>query len=147
MVACANGTTASEFDSTDGQRYGQAGKQLRTHQQSVTRLTDATTDGTYTYAARYDDNGPSGIYRGDMLFGGLTEIATFEYGALGVSYGAGYLWASDLFGSLFKYTTDGELVSSRNFFYPNELGEHFNGLAYETSSNSLWAMGPNNLAL
>lgn len=105
-----------------------------THAQNLDQLLDGTTDGTHTYVARCC--GGNGIYRGDMNFGGLTQITST--GSSGVAYAGstGTLFVADFGNLISQFTTGGQLLGT----FTANIGGRSAALAWEESTNSLWIL-------
>jgi hypothetical protein len=130
LVAERTGARAVEYNAT-----GTAtGVTFNHSSQDFDQLLDGTTDGTFTYSARCCGGG--GIVRGDMTFGGMTDLnANLTSDLSGVTYAAttNTLFASDFSGTLFELGLDGSVRNS----WSTGIG-NLSALAYESSTNSIW---------
>ncbi|MEP6766356.1 MAG: PEP-CTERM sorting domain-containing protein [Gemmatimonadaceae bacterium] len=113
---------------------GVAGATQSNSPQSLDQFLDGGTDGTFTYAARCCSSA-NGIYRGDMNFGGMSLFATAGgTNASGVTYANGSVFSSWFDGAIREYSGAGLLLNTYNL----GLGGAVSGLAFESSTNSLW---------
>lgn len=138
----SSGMVVADRDGSKTTNYtlsGVAGSSTSNPGQSLDQFLDGGTDGTFTYAARCCSNA-DGIYKGNMNFGGMTQLVS-GFQASGVTYGAGFVWATAIGDNVLRqFTTGGSLVNSWNL---GSLGNSLGALAYESSTNSLW-FGINN---